>query len=206
MYTRGRVESTHGVFSVPHHTAHTHTTTTATVKATTTHTPQTTPQTPHALPHTTSHTTPHGDRDRERDRDTDTERQRKKTEKERERRQEKMKEKTKDKTREDQDEGEEKRDEGKDDFVEKCLRTSKCFGKIPVGRFPLIVLRKFRIFPCFPISYSHLLTVPQSWREKVLKSEHPTEFCNMAKKAEKNTAVIFKEKRTIQIFAVEQQD
>ena len=38
----GWEKSTHGVFSVPHHTAHT---------------PQTTPQTPHALPHTTHYIT-----------------------------------------------------------------------------------------------------------------------------------------------------
>ena len=44
------------------------------------------------------------------------------------------------------------------------------------------------------ISYSDLLAVPQSWKEKFLKSEHPTEFGKTSKK-EKNTAAIFKEKR-----------
>ena len=49
------------------------------------------------------------------------------------------------------------------------------------------------------ISDSHLLTVPKSWREMSLKSEHPNEFGKTAKK-EKNTAVIFKEKRRSQIL------
>ena len=49
-----------------------------------------------------------------------------------------------------------------------------------------------------PHSYSHFLTVLQSWQEKVLKSEHPTEFGKISKK--ENTAVIFKEERMNQIL------
>ena len=45
----------------------------------------------------------------------------------------------------------------------------------------------------------HFLTVPRSWHEKVLKSEHLTDF-GKTSKMEKNSAVIFKEKRTIQIL------
>ena len=45
----------------------------------------------------------------------------------------------------------------------------------------------------------HFLTVPRSWHEKVLKSENPTDF-GKTSKMEKNSAVIFKEKRTIQIL------
>ena len=65
--TQGRFECTHGdvlnlhtgVFSVPHHTAHTQPRTT---------TPQTTPQTPHALPHTTEHNITHNITPRQRQR------------------------------------------------------------------------------------------------------------------------------------------
>ena len=43
--------------------------------------------------------------------------------------------------------------------------------------------------------YSHLVTNRQSWQEKVLKSEHSTEFDKMSKRW-KITAVMFKKKRT----------
>ena len=46
------------------------------------------------------------------------------------------------------------------------------------------------------ISYSHVLTVPQSWQERVLKSEHPTEFGKISKREKqfnkKRTCVEFK--------------
>ena len=72
-YTRGRVEWTHGFFSVSHTTHHTP------------HRTHTTPQ--HKTQHTTTHhnnttTTPHDNRDRERDRDRQRPREKRKEKRE----------------------------------------------------------------------------------------------------------------------------